>query len=301
MNYNQNVPQHLAQQQPNHIDYMNHLQSSAIQPVSSEEHSLLMGNPQQYQQPMPFEYNLASVPESTCHRGSYWCRAKKHLHMNGDGIYKATLVILIVYIVLSILSLWSTLLSVSALLNIAIAIYGGIAVKKRQTSRVGIFSGILVFKMLSDPASVMLMVFLATSNHHIAPKSSWNMLSTSVFGLAYIAQLALLIRTFIHLNREYKREQSKEFSQTAIPEAATFIQVNERAPDQTAATQQPAIYPHFPHQQLHQQPSIFAFEAQANTMREMGFTDQSLIKSTLEKYNGDVASAVREIVAASQL
>lgn len=135
--------------------------------------------------------------------------------MDGDGVYKATLVTLIIYAVLSFFSLWSTLLSVCAFLNIGAAIYGGLAIKQRKTSRVGIFSGILVFKMLSDPFTMILMVFSAINNPYIVPRSVWNMFSTSVFALAYLAQIVLLIFTLIHLNREYQsKEQPQEFPQT---------------------------------------------------------------------------------------
>lgn len=219
--------------------------------------------------------------------------------MNGDGVYKATLVTLIVYIVVNCLALWTSL-PFLALLNIGVAIYGGIAIKRRQTSRVAIFSGILVFKMVSDLVAWLYMAYVVLMGNYRSPKFSGQLRSVALFGLTYLVQIPLLILTLIHLNREYKREQSQESSQTAVPvyssEPATFIQVNQTA-DQMTIQQQPTIYPVV----QQQQPSVYMFEAQANVMREMGFTNESLVKSTLEKYNGDVASAVREIVAPSQL
>ena len=216
--------------------------------------------------------------------------------MNGDGVYKATLVTLIVYIVVNCLALW-TKFPYLALLSIGVAIYGGIAMKRKQTSRVAIFSGILIFKMFSDLAAWLYMVYIVLTGNFRSPFFGAQVRAAGLFGLAYLVQIPLVILTMIHLNREYKREQSQIEAPEYSSEPATFIQINQAADQMTVQQQPTTIYPVV----QQQQPSVYMFEAQANVMREMGFTNELLVKSTLEKYNGDVASAVREIVASSQL
>lgn len=206
------------------------------------------------------------VASSECSR-SRFCflkKVKSMMHMKGDRVYKALIILLVLYVALSIFQGMSGYLLLLSLLNIAVAIYGGLAIKKQKTTRIAVFNGILLFKLFTDIMIIGMAAFLLAKmsfgdHRHSDDKTSRSALhkdhdsdshhghfhggwSLHLVPLVMLLQVVINILGFIHLKREYKR-QEEQAQQEAPSDCETENGESEslvmQQNDTTAQDQQP--------------------------------------------------------------